>query len=197
MLGLLFNVLDWRKKLTAGPGSVTKGDKVDDVVLHFQDCRIAAVNDGNAGRPARSIDGQTTRKNHKWIPGWLGPMISTFSNNMKQNKWILTRSMMISIRPSELLCIPVCLLDLLWLQKKFKKKGRRIPWNGKSAIKRRGHFVARTRNAKQRTVRIGDRNRSRPRASSDVPRVQRSVSVSANQLLAVRQPRNGTKRLVG
>lgn len=46
-------------------------------------------------------------------------------------------------------------------------------------------------------MRIRDGNGSRPWSGPGVPRVERSVSVSANQLLAVREPRNGAKRFAG
>lgn len=46
-------------------------------------------------------------------------------------------------------------------------------------------------------MRVGDGDGSRPRSSSCVPRIERSVHVSADQLLAVREPRNGTKRFAG
>ena len=47
------------------------------------------------------------------------------------------------------------------------------------------------------TVRIGYGNRSRPWPSPCVPRIKRSVNVSADQLLAIRVPRNGTERFAG
>lgn len=53
---------------TAGPRAVAQRDKVDHVVLHFQDRRRLALYDGDARRPAGRVVSQSPGKYHVRLP---------------------------------------------------------------------------------------------------------------------------------
>ena len=54
--------------VTTGPGAFAEGYEVDDVVFHFEDGGAPSVNNGDAGRPTRSILRQSARKYYEPVP---------------------------------------------------------------------------------------------------------------------------------
>ena len=106
-----------------------------------------------------------------------------------------TRWSMISTRLSGWLCIPVCLLDLPWLDDSIQTTSKTHVWHHQIRLSERER--EREPCFLEPTVRIRDGDGSRPWPGPGVPRVERSVSVGANQLLAVRKPRNGAERFAG